>query len=590
MWTYLKIFIVFFLLDSNQISAQEVTKGFKKPAQGEVHALFIFVQFPDDKFCPDCKNWPIGKEPVFMDMTVDETWTGNPTPGGGTDYFAQMSFNELKLTGKEVHIIAPYTRQQYFDMGMKSRGSINQNIIETLDVDSLFDFAEFDNWHYITDYKHEKVSDGWVDMVFVIYRNINKDADYKLTGFGGYGDLGYKTFEVDEGLRKINGGFSGNGSGATLINRYNFNGFPEYPIHEFAHYLIGYNPEHQGFASWAMLDTWGSRSQMITFFERDKIGWTKDDSKIYDINGDTLTFTDIQLRDFITSGDALRIKIPGEKNQYFLIENHQLFSNFDITDNSKNTKGIFVFYQKGKRGNDVTFLPADGRYQWPLVDVIPNPYRGKRMSYVHVRTKGEADPVNGYTDCDKIAFSYNGVKYPPMQLNYFRNFEKGETELLVPFKGDGKDAFQKGYKEVFSPWSNTNSQKYDKSESGIGFEITDYDEVTGIYTVTVYINTALEGKPAKPMNAELLTVNNHPQISWDANLEPDLAHYLILKTNLADSNGTTISIVISKDENSYIDESLDISNKAKFSYTVQAIDSSGKMSISSDKIIVDSPK
>lgn len=64
------------------------------------------------------------------------------------------------------------------------------------------------------------------------------------------------------------------------------------------------------------------------------------------------------LRDFVTVGDAVRIKLPhlnwgsngDKKNQYLWIENHQKISEFDVNKNPCNawSKGLYTYLQVGK--------------------------------------------------------------------------------------------------------------------------------------------------------------------------------------------------------------------------------------------------
>jgi len=142
-----------------------------KTAEGTLNVLFVFAQFPDDSFYVNDTQWPKGSAPAYMNDIVDPSWTGTPTPGSITDYFAQMSFNKLKFIGKTVSVTARHTRQWYLDNN-KKRYDIHKEIVE--DLDTTWDFAEFDNWKYNRDYNIVNTPDGTIDMVFFIWRNISR--------------------------------------------------------------------------------------------------------------------------------------------------------------------------------------------------------------------------------------------------------------------------------------------------------------------------------------------------------------------------------------------------------------------------------
>lgn len=143
--------------------------GLYLPSEGTIKVLFIFAQSPDDNFTGN-SSWPLGQAPSNMNNWVDETWSSNPTQGSMTHYFNEMSFNKLKFTGKSVSVITSHTREWYLDSG-KYRGDIHKEIIQQLD--ETMDFAQFDNWHYQSNYNHEN---RLVKMIIVVWRNIANDA------------------------------------------------------------------------------------------------------------------------------------------------------------------------------------------------------------------------------------------------------------------------------------------------------------------------------------------------------------------------------------------------------------------------------
>lgn len=154
--------------------------GLYLPSESTINVLFIFAQFPDDSYEINNPSWPKGGLPSNYNTWVDQTWISNATPYSMTDYFNQMSLtpsggtyiSKLKFTGKKVSVTTPHSRQWYLDNN-KIYSDINKEIIQQLDA--TWDFGEFDNWHYNSNYNHTNNPDGTVEMIIVIYRNISSE-------------------------------------------------------------------------------------------------------------------------------------------------------------------------------------------------------------------------------------------------------------------------------------------------------------------------------------------------------------------------------------------------------------------------------
>jgi hypothetical protein len=101
--------------------------GLYLPSSGTIKVLFIFAQFPDDKYDTTNISWVKGQAPANMAGWVDSIWSINPTQGSMTHYFNDMSLNMLKFTGKTVSVITPQTRQWYL-ANNKTRGDIHKDV------------------------------------------------------------------------------------------------------------------------------------------------------------------------------------------------------------------------------------------------------------------------------------------------------------------------------------------------------------------------------------------------------------------------------------------------------------------------------
>ncbi len=473
---FLFIFINFVHVSMPQINS----RGYALPAQGNIHVLFIFAQFPDDNYMPDDPQWKKGDEPQRMkDNTwVDSTWNEKATPWSMTDYFNVMSFNKLKFTGGMDTVTIPHSREWYFQ-NRKSVGAINRNIIETLD--ERIDFSAFDKIKTLPNQEFEQSPDKKVDMVIVVYRNILMDYPDSIAekynnifGAGWVGSLETGTIYVDDSTRTVR-------TGATIRDYFYKDPF-RFSIHEFAHFLLGGNEYHNGRGFWAMLSGFEVRSFMINSYERNRLGWIN----IRTIPNDTLTIKNIPLRDFIITGDAVRIEIDSAASQYFYLENHQRISRWDNSSKVMSEKGLYVLRQDASNGDAVfmQMIPADGRFNWEVNSyAYPNWY----PKGLPVFERKDENKETGYHDLQYVPFNYEGKQYPPNQIIYYADSVSGKPVQNPLSFGDGRDAFRPGYKTVFSPFTNPDSQDKNRKPTGFAFEITDVKEAT--YYLNIYMHT-----------------------------------------------------------------------------------------------------
>jgi hypothetical protein len=168
-------------------------------------------------------------------------------------------------------------------------------------------------------------------------------------------------------------------------------------IHEYMHTLFGGNNWHIGDGAdigsfpypqspWGMTAASPAASNVANGWDRDHLKWKPADKHWYisalsaglhevpsDISIDTLPAGGIYvLRDFVETGDAVRIKLPhitwqefGPKNQYVWLENHQLRSRFDVNGidvpcQSRWRPGLYAQVQVGK-DTGATDVDHDGR-------------------------------------------------------------------------------------------------------------------------------------------------------------------------------------------------------------------------------------
>ena len=510
--------------------------GRYKPSTGTFKVLVIYAQFSDDNTDISNPNWVQGQAPTFMNGTIDSTWSSNPTSGSMTDYFNQMSFNKLKIIGKTVSIIMPRSMQYYINWNITSTYEMNKRAIET--ADAQVNYAEFDNWTYNGEYSHSNVADGNVDMIFVVWRNSNPNLGLwsGLSHLNGY-TTNYLPFTVEGGTKTIQTGFEV-GSGVTIVNGYTgFGNVLRWMNHELGHRFFGGNNHHGTLGTWALLDGSGTPSGCINTYEREKLGWIN----VYTI--DPASYSDpttiyITLSDFITTGMAYRIKIPGGgTDEYYILENHQRISQFDVPDNSSSVKGVFVLRQTADIGSAVSVITADGRYDWSVPYTLPNIY-GSNPAEIPVFLRGSANRVSGYNHRQFIPWTLGGIQQTPASIHYqLVNgvvVQAGVNGNPAVFTGNGKDQFDLTNNSVFTPSGNPSSDIYGNANK-IGFEVTGIT-AQGIATLDVFINNVIDAAPSSPQNVSVGVYGRtrfNPgvaQVSWSANAESDIASYEIYRS------------------------------------------------------------
>jgi M6 family metalloprotease-like protein len=585
-----KIFLLFFLIINTVIAQFEPQTeliciegssktayagqlgGYILPSEGTVNVFIVFVQFPDDNYDTSNPYWVKGQAPENMNSWVNQTWSSNPIQGSMTHYFNEMSFNKLKFTGKTVSVITPQTRQWYLNNN-KRRGDIHKEVIQQLD--QTWNFAEFDNWDLLAPYEHDNNPDEIVEMIIMVWRNIGKDYPenhqdsiyQKLNMQYSYGDLGGPQYEftVDNGARTIKTGFwpSGStpgGSGVTITDFLLKKNLVT-PIHEFAHYLLGGNEYHVGYGFWGMLEAWGKKSKVANSFERYRLGWIN----VNEVNNTpNQTISNATLSDYVTTGVSYKLNINPATHEYFFIENHQKLSYWEQVHNFGTygnphvfgtiENGLYVLRQDGYFGSNVQIIPADGRFGWTVNQRIANPY-GSNPALLPVFKNLGADRVNGYHDLNLIPWTWNGINQTPHAIHFTEN-SNGQPVEDIRYPGDGKDAFRQSHNEIFSPWSNPNSHKANRTATPFGFKINNL--INDVYTIDIYVNTALNAPPSKPQDFTVSIYNTggnaHPKLNWQLNVEPDVNSatqaYLIERsinggayTQIATVNGSTSEFI-----------------------------------------------
>jgi len=180
------------------------------------------------------------------------------------------------------------------------------------------------------------------------------------------------------------------------------------------------------------------------------------------------------LRDFVTTGDAVRIKLPyvdaGAKNQYIWLENHKIgtngkidfltYSNTDDYCRPQGKPGIYAYYQVGKdilTGDNLVIRPsgqsdhlkpisAEGNYNY----TAPNPAYNIFHCVGDKLQRAKKNDPNPFMGTNDIMAHFNNTGNNPLTVNdAFAAFSKNhdingqsiENDSL-PYLMDERDPFR----------------------------------------------------------------------------------------------------------------------------------------------------
>lgn len=558
--------------------------GLYLPSEGAIRALVVFVQFRGDTFHPNSTQWPVNQPPeyfnTFLDSTADQPVSAT---GNLSHYYREMSFDRLRLYGDPYFVITQHTEAYYRDtlqLGNSAFGEVNREVLQTLD--GVVDYGLYDNWTSSA-FNHVEKPDHNVDLIIMFYRITGWPPDETGIAIIGWGNH----IETDDGVT-IRYNFPGSG----ITNGGGVYGQSLYSTkHEIGHLLFGGG--HPSYSNVGNYNYWGimssSRHLPANAWERERLGWIN-----FDNVEDNQTST---LADFVTTGHAYRIVIPNTGiEEAFIVENHQKLSIFDNPNFDRPGKGLFILHV---RGFDV-FLPwydievAEGKFNWANPYWIPMPFGPPPPDSLPVFVQGLANRT-GYDGRDNPLTSKNS--HFPI---YFID-SSGVPLHVDRFNGSPKDAFNIGYNQVFSPWSNPTSHSWNNTQTTIAVEIT--GKSTGasgedIFTLKFFTSSPEGTSPSKPQAMRISLFEGewgyrHPCINWSAMLEPDvisggniLIHRRTLQSEYSPPTWSSWSLhaTISGTDTQYIDMSISTAGVGYDSvqYRIQAKDNTAKFSVYSD--------
>jgi M6 family metalloprotease-like protein len=430
-------FLILLLAGSPILIAQkEVPRsdnGWYLAPYGRVHILVVYAEIKYDSTFGHLDavqdpagtvGWKPGKLPVWKKAAVSMSPDGD---GWMSKYFKQASFGKFQVTGDvlDTMITVPITsirdgRGKVVEQEAYASNFYRLAVVKQLNTiqDPQFLFgsklSDFDRWTFAGNgLKSKEEPNGKYDLVMIVWRNIHVIGLGEMSGFVNPGDVGelwgqhsdiYSMFKTMNQLPEI-------------IMR-----------HEFSHMLYGGNNFHTangGVGTRAFISTTGGWSNMSASdacsqawnaWDRERMGWANPDNSYLlstrcaesgeEQNGDMVYGQDLCfageyiLRDFASTGDAIKIKLPhlpkGVRNQYLWLENHQRLDGM-IDHDKVLPKALYAYIQVGKderEGKNV--FGGTCNYLWPLVGQGSYDFDYDATTKGYILKQSRANPFTGY--------------------------------------------------------------------------------------------------------------------------------------------------------------------------------------------------
>ena len=461
-------------------------------------------------------NWEginTGAIPTYLLDWMDTAYVSGQLHGTCTRLYGESSFDSLQITGDFVVV-------NLKESTVLSHGDFDSETIRDVAIGMLEQSSAF------TLFGHYGLSDFYSRNVLI--RNITKE-------YGG-----------------LNPG-SGSGGRYTLqcVGDGDFFANPTcIVIHEVAHSLFGSNDfhtsggNHRGSAcampflniqcGYGLMGAAGSGLVCCNGYERWRMHWkhpqaidyisarnsTNTQSVVSDITRENGNQTFL-LRDFVTYGDVVRIKLPYKdsetsSNQYIWLENHQVGNNgkldflqYSNTNPCRPTgsAGIYAYYQIGRdvlegtetevwdsyHRDNLKIIPAEGYYDYELVadTGIVNCVAYDTMPFA--MSRGMQNPLCGGQDQELHLFPLESdtLLYISHEMEIWRKKIGNQIDSLLPFLGDNLDAFSTHTKINMGTNPSTNNAKtYHSNTSSIH---SFYKYIRGVFSTKNVQTTYLTG-------------------------------------------------------------------------------------------------
>ncbi len=524
-----------------QSSVKAQTGGLYKPSSNGANeymkTLVVFVQFDSTDVDVNNFTWPKDQLPTWANDLISSSPSSSYPDLTISDYWKDMSMGSFDFIGDVYPNLVTINTEDYYKNNGYHFGECNKDALTQ--INPYVDFSDYDKWSFNSTTKTFEFSpDGYVDMIIMIYRT-PKNERYDTTNVNspkwfdaGHGDFNAVAILSDydftlnfDGVQIFGDNWISHLSSGLTIKKGIKSLAYTLPIlaHEYGHLLFGAGHGNTGGIM--------SGSYSLSAVERERLG------HIAYTNCTQNNFS-LTLKDFITDGDVLRIPVPitnQNSSTFFLVENHQKVSKYDQIirggsigggyDYTDTGSGIYVWLVKN--GNSAIpsvnyeAVTADGRWDWTYDgDYYAGPgwYPGRPWEgYLPKTKKSTVNRNTGKTDKKEEHIYWNShwankwVDINPLNKEY---------EITRNVMGDEFDAYNFGYNELLTPWSNPST--YVNGTTNISIQL--YNESGNDITIKVYTSesSGQSLKPSTPQNVIVTRNGYNANITWTANIEPDV--------------------------------------------------------------------
>lgn len=541
-------------LDSLQeLTANSINGNLFTP-KGQMKVLIIYAGFTndqetgsvglvwpyDDGINPPGKSFPNNTWDLFYDDYGD--FSPSNTDNSISNYYYQMSL----LSGNPLKMIAGV-----FPERINVPGTVNTswNTYTNWVYDSIqakypgYDFSAFDGRTNSPQYQSDNStssSDNKIDFTIIIFRYSRNCATDPAgpstlcnTSLSGNSiasilsrqftdSLGSPTYSISGGYT-THPGFNGI-SKTTFLHEVAHTNYWSPHIYSANNAMGSYFYNNHG---WGMMKNGGGPNvfECANAWERWYNGWIELTTDTSQVNTQIDSISDIQnggvytLRDFITTGDVIRVKLPHVTNQYLWLENHQgknLFDNRDwwglngVNDTIPDApRGLFGYIEGVRHArtyipeggasvgvNAVKHLHAGGNFDYSNPFLDPEPTAPEIFNLITYNfTKGLDNPLGAHNPLVRIrnnffntnptqSIDYNSHYNGGGSLNENRLFNKENGVFTYGSLGIGM-SFQQGDKlDLGSNPVITNLQTFDSTNdtlspiflNGISVEVLSFNQ------------------------------------------------------------------------------------------------------------------
>ena len=552
----------------------------------KLHYLNIFINIIYDvhseynDLFPGTTYWPSVNDPSMEGINntaiptylldwMDTVYVPGQLHGTCTRLYGESSFDTLQITGdfmvvnlKESTVLG-YGAFDFYNMNIPTLNSIIQDLLEQHPALSLFTQKPFSDFRY-KNYLIRNITKAYGELN--PGTGINKNGN--TVQCVGDGDISTNPTNII--IHEISHSFFGNNSFHTSGGNHRFvdNTNMAFPNIQGGYGLMGAANSGlvccNGYERWRM--HWKHPQAADYIAARD---FANTQSVVSDITREDGNKTFL-LRDFVTYGDAIRIKLPYKdsitsSNQYIWLENHQVgnnnkldylqYSNFaEYFCRPQGVAGIYAYYQIGRdilegpsnivwdshHRDNLKVIPAEGYYDYELMAAPHNIGCVSYETHPYTMRRGAPNPLCGGHDQEKMIFPDvdDMVLYVEREFQPWRIIKDGQNDDQLPFLGDNLDAFSTTTKINMGTNPSTNNAKTFHSKNTLSGVINSQVPEKNIQT------TYLTGLGIE-MTPESGTGNILVSIRWDDyNITNDCrwTGKIVLKDTAMLKKGNTITL------------------------------------------------